>query len=267
MGRTGQLREVAKRQFSRIKTGSHQKRKYRKNTVLRFIDTLYACGAVPPSWYGLTKDHILNTVTYWRKQSITDDSIRMYLAEIRYFLQAIDHQISDIDNKSLGLNRAAEVKKKKFHDDCLQKISDPIVNLIIRLQTEFGLTLSEAFHFTPDLHTRTKYLLLSRDMTHNSTDRVVDIYSDSQKQLLKLADSIIEMNSNLVKQYGYDSLRGRYRMEVIKADLTPSVNYRYIFAQNRFSYLSRHMKKADVIEMMLLEMGVGMRALRRYLSE
>ena len=68
-------------------------------------------------------------------------------------------------------------------------------------------------------------------MTHNSADRVIDIYSNSQKQLLELADSIIEMNSNPVKQYGYDSLTGRYRMEIKKAGLTPSVNYRYVFAQ------------------------------------
>ncbi len=110
MGRTGQLREVAKKQFARIKTGSHQKRTYRKNTVFRFIDTLYACGTVPPSWYGLNKDHISNAVTYWRKKPITDDSIRIYLAEIRYFLQTIDHQLSGIDNKSLGLNIALPTK-------------------------------------------------------------------------------------------------------------------------------------------------------------
>ncbi|WP_028389291.1 hypothetical protein [Legionella fairfieldensis] len=267
MGRTGQLREVAKKQFARIKTGSHQKRTYRKNTVFRFIDTLYACGTVPPSWYGLNKEHISNAVTYWRKKPITDDSIRIYLAEIRYFLQTIDHQLSGIDNKSLGLNRTAEVKRKKFHDDCLQKISDPIIGLIIRLQTEFGLTLSEAFRFTPDLHARTKYLLLSRDMAHNSADRVIDIYSNSQKQLLELADSIIEMNSNPVKQYGYDSLRGRYRVEIKRVGLTPSVNYRYIFAQNRFAYLCKDMKKADARGLILLEMGVSERALRRYLNE
>lgn len=267
MGRTGQLREVAKGQFSRIKTGSHQKRIYRQNTVFRFIDTLYACSNVPPSWFGLNREHIAKVVTYWRKKRLTDDTIRMYLAEIRYFLQAINHQLDGIDNKSLGLNRTVSVKRKAFHNDCLQKISDPIVEVLIRLQTEFGLTLSESFRFTPDIHARTEYLLLSRDITNNSKDRVIDIYSDSQKQLITLAQSVIEMNLNPIKQYGYDSLRGRYAVEVKRIGLTPSVNYRYVFAQNRFIELCKDMDKVNARKHLLLEMGISERALRRYLNE
>ncbi|MDN5907042.1 MAG: hypothetical protein L0H33_01575 [Staphylococcus equorum] len=160
-----------------------------------------------------------------------------------------------------------QVKAKTFHSNFLQKISDPIVSLIIRLQTEFGLTLSESFRFTPDLHARSKFLLLSRDMTNNSKDRVVDIYSEPQKQLIELAENLIEMNLNPIKQYGYDSLRGRYRVAIKKASLTPSVNYRYIFAQNRFAYLCKNMKKIDARKYLLLELGVSERALRRYLNE
>ncbi|STX55505.1 putative integrase [Legionella beliardensis] len=266
MGRLGHLREVAIRHLSLIKTGSHQKRTYRKNVVLRFINTLYACSPIPPNWYGLTKDHLLKVIIQWQRESKTDDTIRMYIAEIRYFLQAINHQLEGIDNKSLGLVRAKPVKIKRVHDDCLEKVSDPVVRFILSLQTEFGLTLSEAFRFTPDLHARTTFLLLSRDMTNNSKDRVIEIYSEAQKEVLKTA-TIINMNLNPIKQYGYEGVRGRYRMEVIKVGLTPAVNYRYVFAQNRLAYLQTSLPKREARQIILEEMGVSERALRRYLHE
>lgn len=267
MGRIGQLREQANQTFAMIKTGSHQKRKYRIHAVSGFINAMYACTTVPPNWYGLKQKHVTDVISYWRKRNLTDDSIRMYLAELRYFLQAINHPISEIDNKSLGLNRAKETQKIAFNEDCLQKVSNPMVLLIIRLQTEFGLTLSEAFCFCPDLHARADYLMLSRDMTNNSSDRTIQIYSKNQKDLIEFAKNIIDMNSDPVKQYGYDGLRDSYRNEVKKAGLTPSVNYRYVYARNRLENLLQSQSKTQAIEIILDEMGISKRALRRYLNE
>ena len=267
MGRISQLREQANHTFSMIKTGSHQKRQYRKKAVLRFINTLYASGNVPINWYGLNKQHVLSVISYWQNHNLTDDSIRMYIAEIRYFLQAINHTILDIDNHSLGLSRSKIVQKKPFKEDFLLKISDQIVFLLIKLQIEFGLTLSESFRFTPDLHIRENYLLLSRDMTNSNSDRVVSIYNNSQLETVSLSQNLIDCNSNPIKQCGYSGIRERYRYEVKKAGLTPSVNYRHIFAIKRYQYLLLSHEINIAKDIIMQEMNVNHRTLRRYIYE
>lgn len=267
MGRVSELREKANHTFSMIKTGSSQKRKYRKKAVFRFIDTLYASGHVPVNWYALNETHIKSVVSYWKKNGLTDDSIRMYLAEIRYFLQEIHHEINDIDNKSLGLIRSTAKAKKPFDDECLQKISDQMIILLVKLQTDFGLTLSESFRFTPDLHFRGKYLLLSRDMTNSSKDRHIQLYCEEQVETIGLSQNIIEINSNPIKQCGYAGLRERYRAEVKKANLTPSVNYRYIFANRRLGFLLTVYSKKEAKKIVMQEMNVSERILRGYINE
>lgn len=267
MGRINQLKEQANHAFSMIKTGSSKHRKYRKYAVYRFIDSLYASGSVPANWYKLTRDNITSVINHWRKSNISDESIRRYLSELRYFLQAINHNINDVDNRSLGLHRSKEQIKKPFNDDCLQKISDQIVLTILKLQTEFGLTLSESFRFTPDLHIREDHILLSRDITHNSTDRVIMFYSDSQLETVKLSQRLIACNSNPIKQFGYSGVRERYSSEIRKAGLTPTVNYRHVFAINRLHNLLFSYSRSEAIKIVLMEMSISQRALRRYISE
>jgi len=142
-----------------------------------------------------------------------------------------------------------------------------MVLLLIKLQIDFGLTLSESFRFTPDLHVREEYLLLSRDMTHNSTDRLIKVYCDNQLETIQLSQSIIDMNSNPIKQCGYSGIRERYRFEVKKAGLTTSVNYRHVFAVRRLKYLSNFHSVSQAKEIITQEMKVSHRALRGYISE
>ncbi len=267
MSRTSQLREEAKRALDLNKIGSHQKRTYRKKVVFRFLNVLSGIGFVPPSWYGLNKEHISAVIQYWRTKNIKDNSIRMYLADVRYLLQAIKHEISNIDNRSLGLKRSREKEKNPYSQDYLQKISDPIVVLLIKLQTEFGLTLSEAFRFNPDLHIREKFLLLSRDMTTNSADRAVEICTPRQKEVIELAQHLIEMNKSPIKQYGYTLIRERYRHEIIKVGLSPQTSYRYVYAKQRLADLEKINDLNDAKSIVLSEMDITRLTLWRYLRE
>lgn len=267
MSRTSHLRDEARRALDSIKTGSHQKRIYRKKVVFRFINALSSTSFVPASWYGLNNDHISSVVHYWRNKNINDNSIRMYLADLRYFLQAIKHDINNIDNRSLGLKRTKDSEKNPYSLDCLQKITDKTVILLIKLQTEFGLTLSEAFRFTPDLHIREKFLLLSRDMTNNSTDRSIEICTQNQKEVIRLAENMIEMNKSPTKQYGYTLIREHYRHEIIKVGLSPKTNYRYVYAKQRLADLEKTHDPKDAKSIVLSEMGVTSLTLWRYLNE
>lgn len=267
MSRAGDLKDEANAFFKMNKTGSHQKRVYRKKVVFKFIDTLSATRKVPLNWRCLNKSHFLEVIIYWRKNKLADDSIRRYIGEIRCFLQVINYDVKDIENNSLNIKRADDIKKIEYHDDYLQKITDTTVLLLLSLQTEFGLTLSEAFRFSPSLHVRETFILLPRDMTNNSEDRVINIINKNQKEVIELGISIIDENINLIQQNGYHSLRERYRQQMIKAKLTPSVNYRHVYAKKRLKALIPNGHKSKALEIILNEMGVSTRTLRRYINE
>jgi len=267
MSRATDLKLEANRILKMNKMGSFQKRNYRKNVIENFIDSLSAERNVPASWFDLNKNHILSALMHWRKRKLANDSLKRYIGEVRCFLQMIKHEIIDIDNKSLDIYRSKETTKVEYNDDYLQKISDPIVLLLIQLQTNFGLTLSESFRFTPDLHNRETYIMLSRDMTNNSKDRIINIVTKIQKKTVQLSSSIIEPNKNPITQYGYHALRERYRNEVNKIGLTPSVNYRYVFAKKKLSSGMDSKEKKEVMKTILDEMKISSRTLRNYLNE
>ena len=267
MSRARSLKEEANAIFKMNKTGTYQKRLKRRQVIYKFIDTLSAIKEVPLNWMGLKKEHVIKVINYWRKNKLANDSVRRYVGEIRYFLKVIGYDVKDIDNKSLNIKRTDDIKKVEYHDDYLQKISDKKVYLLLSLQTEFGLTLSEAFRFSPSLHIRDTLILLSRDITNNSEDRVINIITENQKKVVGMAFSIIDENINLIQQYGYTLLREFYRREMIKIKLTPSVNYRHVYAKKRLIELTASDSKKKSLELILNEMGVESRTLRKYLNE
>ena len=88
---------------------------------------------------------------------------------IRQFLKRIDHPISGIDNKNLGLSRQISYKKLiTVSPSILQKISEPIPKILLELQIHFGLTNSEAMRLLPDIHIRDNSLWITREIASNS---------------------------------------------------------------------------------------------------
>ena len=267
MGRTSQLREKARLVLDTVNIGSYQKRCYRKNVVLNFIDILYITKQVPASWYALGKEHIQAAVALWRKQNKSDASIRMYLANLRFFLKSIDHHIDDIDNQKLGLKRAKETPKNPYSPDKHNQISDPLVFFLLSLQTEFGLTLSESFRFNPDLHARDNFIILTRDITNNSKDRAIPVSLEAQRSALDMGSQLLPMNHDPIRRFGYSAVRERYRHEIVRAGLTASVNYRHVYAKNRYALLQIQPPPRAAKSILLDEMGISSLTLWRFLNE
>lgn len=267
MGRLSQLRDEARHILDNINNGSYQKRCYRKNIVLNFVDVLYITKKVPPSWYALSKEHIQAVVAFWRGQNKSDASIRMYLANVRFFLNSLNHPIDMIDNKSLGLKRAADQPKNPYSQEKHNQITDPLVSFLLSLQTQFGLTLSESFRFNPDLHINENFVFLSRDITNNSRDRAIPVCFDVQKSILEMGSRLLPMNHDPIKRFGYSAVRTRYRHEILRAELSASVNYRHIYAQNRYPQLLAEHPQKVARSMLMDEMSVASLALWRFLNE
>lgn len=90
----------------------------------------------------------------------------------------------DIDNKSLGLSRQRSVRKaQNISPDIWTEISQPIARIIMGLQTQFGLTFSEAIQLIDGVHVKEDMLWITRDIAFNSEDRTIPVCTKNQQSL------------------------------------------------------------------------------------
>ena len=246
--RKNELRRCANNQLNNDKQGAYPIRQYRHFVIHKVIDDLFKLKQCPPTWYGLTKAHLLALVSHWNKQKIKPATVMKYMTVIRYFLQHINHPIDGIDNQTLGILRIpSSVKKAKPPAIILKKPTHPIAQMIIDLQSEFGLTFSEAIRLTPDLHFQEHSLWLTREITFNRHDRVIPIRTNEQRLLLQ---KLKEMGQSLLASQGYHALRHIYRT----TGLSPTKSLRPLYAKHQLAFLSQDLSKKEASLLIMREM-------------
>ena len=109
--RKSQLRQVANTYLSFSRQGAYRTRLYRHHVIHKMINDLFAIGAVPPKWYALNQPQVQKLVVYWQQKNISPITIMKYMTEIRWFLQVLDHNLTGLDNQSLGLSRKKSLRK------------------------------------------------------------------------------------------------------------------------------------------------------------
>lgn len=75
------------------------------------------------------------------------------------------------------------------------------------LQTQFGLTFSEATLLIPDIHVKEHTLWITREIAFNSEDRMIPHRLDEQKSILRDLHNHTHGSQNLLKLYGSDGIR------------------------------------------------------------
>lgn len=267
--RKSQLRQYADRYLNQNNQGSPRDRKYRYFVIHKMIDDLFRIKEVPPKWYVLNKLHLEKLIYFWKKKKIKQTTIMKYMTVIRWFLKLIDHPITGIKNKDLGLSKKQNSKKPtSISPDIFQKISDPITKTILDLQIHFGLTFSEAIRLIPDVHLQPNIIWLTREIASNSQDRIIPIRSDEQNVILKQLISLIGINNTLISSHGYDAIRYAYRKNLESLRLPVRKYYRYLYAQMLYAELSPILRNYELILLIMREMGLQSRVtLWGYLRE
>jgi hypothetical protein len=255
--RTNTLRRLANNQLSNDHRGTHRDKQHRHFVIHKVIHDLFVLNIPPAQWHGLHQSHILTLVAHWKKRGIKSTTIMKYMTVLRYFLQQINHTIESIDNASLGLSKPIY---KTNHVATIPTITHPIVSTLFQLQTEFGLTFSEAIRLTPDIHLKTDALWITRDIAFNSKDRMIPIRNQRQIQTLKSLNACISSMQNLMSAIGYHAICHLYRTEMHKFGVSSKQSYRYLYAKSLSSYLGK--------ETIMFEMGIQSPiTLRNYLHE
>ena len=263
------LRQTANRYLQTDNRGSFKDKKHGTFVIHKMIDDLFLIGNVPPSWQTLKKHHIEKLIEFWRKNKIKPATIMDYMTTIRKFLQGIDCLLSDIDNKSLGLSRQRTTRKaKKILPDIWAKITQPIAKVIMGMQTEFGLTFSEAIQVIPGVHTKDNMFWITREIAFNSEDRTIPFRNKNQMLILSELSNYTQGNQCLLQLHDYDDILSQWRMALRAMNLSTNKTYRYLYARQLKKELLPILGNCQTDWLIRDEMGIKSRnTLWAYLHE
>ena len=263
------LRQTANRYLKTDNRGSFKDKKHRAFVIHKLIDDLFVVGTVPSSWRVLKTAHIQQLVQHWQKQKIKPATIMRYMTVIRAFLNNIDYPLMGIDNQNLNLSRQYKAPKRiKIQHDIWQTMTDPCAHLIMALQTQFGLTFSEATLLIPDIHVKEHTLWITREIAFNSEDRMIPHRLDEQKSILGDLHIHSQGSKNLLQLYGNDGIRYHWHRALNEHKLPINKSYRHLYAQQMKKHLSPTISHYQLSWLIRDEMGIKSRnTLWLYLHE
>ena len=263
------LRQTANRYLKTDNRGSFRNKKHRAFVIHKVIGDLFVIGNVPASWKMLKTVHLQQLVLYWQKQKIKPATIMRYMTVIRAFLNNIDCPLAGIDNPSLHLYRQYKAPKRmNIQPNIWQRMTDPCAHFIMALQTEFGLTFSEAILLVPDIHVKEHTIWITREIAFNCEDRMIPHRLDEQKSILKDLHHHTQGAKNLLQLYGDDGIRYHWHRALAEHKLPITKSYRHLYAQQMKKNLSTTIGHYQLNWLIRDEMGIKSRnTLWRYLHE
>ena len=249
--------------------GSFKDKKHRAFIIHKMIDDLFSIGEVPDAWHSLKKHHIEKLIQLWRKNKVNPATIMDYMTTIRRFLQSIDCPLADIDNKNLGLSRHRSCKKSKnISSDIWNEINEPIAKMIMGMQTQFGLTYSEAIQVIPGVHTKEDMLWITREIAFNSGDRTIPFRNSKQARILSELIEYTHSSKSLLQMHQYDDILSQWRMALSSKNLSTKKTYRYLYARQLKNELLPLLGNYQTDWIIQDEMGIKSRnTLWKYLHE
>lgn len=266
--RKNSLRQAANRYFQLDNRGSYQEKKKRAYVIQKMIDDLFRIGDVPISWQEMKSEHIKKLIEYWKRSRVKDTTIMRYMTIIRNYLHNINCPISNIDNKSLQLSRKKlKPQRLQWQPNLWVSFSERPSRLIMALQTEFGLTFSEAIQIKPGIHIKEHKLSLTREITFNSVDRMIPFRNEIQKNILSDLEKLTSRQS-LVQFFGYKRVKLSWNHALIALDIPIKKSWRYLYAKQMYQYLLPILGNYQTCLVLQDELGIKSRnTLWTYLHE
>ena len=146
------------------------------------------------------------------------------------------------DNDVYGIGKrqyvAKESKAQELDDKKLSLVSDPFVNLSIRLQAAFGLRREEAIKFKPNYAVQDDHIKLKSSWTKGGRARTVPITNAEQRRLLEDIKALAGGGALIPPHLNYVKQLHRYEKQSAKAGLSHLHGLRHGYAQRRYFELT-----------------------------
>lgn len=263
------LRKEARQYIKNNRHGGFKTRRFRNHVISKLTQDVYIINNTPNDWLSFNNDHLKQLANHWHKQKIKPATMLNHLTVIRKFLNDIGNQQTTLTNRQLGIVRKLKKNKKiQVTQDFWQTLKDPLAQIILALQTHFGLTYSEAIRIKPNIHTQQSNLWLTREITFNSQDRMIPYRNDVQTSIIDSLKELTQGPYSLLQIYGEQDIKSRLRKNLNQPKLPQSKSWRYLYAKWLNQKLSSTLSQYKLNWLIMDEMGLKSRtSLWRYLNE
>lgn len=242
-----QLKNLCKRNHD----GSFGTQKVRHNMLQLVANQLAEVGfqTYKMSVHDLKGRHVNRLVALWKKQEISDATMKNRLAAVRWWAEKTGNPGAVRSNEDYGIARRQlvtnESKAETLAGKDLSGIS-PWVRLSLRLQEAFGLRREEAMKFkvswalkgqSPETATR---IDLKSSWTKGGRPRSIPVLTAEQRHLLAEVRRLAGSGSLIPPERNYREHLKAFEQESASVGLGHTHGLRHGYAQRRYEALSGH---------------------------
>ncbi len=227
----------------RNKDGSHATQAERLTTLTLISNQLKSGGFKRMNTISLKPKHVNYLVTQWQAQNLSIGTIKNRMAHLSWWAEKVGkNSVILQDNIQLGIELrqyvTAENRATHLDEQTLIQISDPYVQMSLRLQQTFGLRREESIKFQPAYADQCDHLLLKGSWTKSGRQRIVPILTAEQRETLNQIHHFADKGFLIPANKSYIQQRNTYDGQCQKAGLNKMHGLRHTYAQTRYETLT-----------------------------
>lgn len=219
----------------RNKDGSHATQAERLTTLTLISNQLKSGGFKRMNTISLKPKHVNYLVTQWQAQNLSIGTIKNRMAHLSWWAEKVGkNSVIPKDNIQLGIELrqyvTAENRATHLDEQTLIQISDPYVQMSLRLQQTFGLRREESIKFQPAYADQCDHLLLKGSWTKSGRQRIVPILTAEQRETLNQIHHFADKGFLIPANKSYIQQRNTYDGQCQKAGLNKMHGLRHTYA-------------------------------------
>jgi len=191
----------------------------------------------------LKPKHVQALVDDWHAKGLSQGTIKNRMADLRWWAEKVGKpEVLANSNDHYGIAHRIYVtndsKARDLPADALAKVSDPHVQMTLRLQAAFGLRREEAIKLTPSYADRGDRLALKSTWCKGGRPREIPIRTAEQRAVLDETHQLAGSGSLIPPHLRYVDQRRRYERECVRAGLDRMHGLRHAYAQGRYQEMT-----------------------------
>ncbi|ATN36155.1 integrase [Rhizobium sp. ACO-34A] len=235
-----------KQMCRRNRDGSFQTQYQRMQSLTLMARQLKEMGFRNMRATSLKEKHVDALLERWDSEHLSVGTIMNRMSHLRYWAQKVGKAgVIPADNAMLGIpqrQHAGSVngdnRAKDLDSDHLERVTDPHVQMSLRLQQAFGLRREEAIKFQPAYADRGDHIALKGSWTKGGRERMVPITSAQQRIVLDQAHVLAGSGSLIPAYLTYIEQRHVYDGQCKAAGLSNMHGLRHAYAQISYEALT-----------------------------
>lgn len=192
---------------------------------------------------GIAQRHIAALVRHWQTEKLTAGTIKNRVAHLRWAAEKVaKFGVAGITNEQLGIEKrqyvAKESKAISLSEAQMDKITDPHIQLSLRLQEQFGLRREESLKLIVNQAWQGDRLILQASWTKGGRPRELEVRMPEQRELLNQVRALTGKGSLIPAQRSYIQHLKIYERQLSTARISRAHGLRHAYAQARYQELT-----------------------------